>query len=60
MKSLMAALVVVGLACPAVAGGLSEPAMDAAVVAAETASSGNDNWVGIIMTLLVFSAALAD
>ena len=60
MKSLMAAVVVVGLACPAGAGGLSEPAMDPVVVAAETASSGNDNWVGIIMTLLVFGAALAD
>lgn len=60
MKSLMAAVMVVGLACPAVAGGLSEPAMDVAVVAAETAASGQDNWVVILMTLLVFGAALAD
>ena len=42
------------------AGGLSEPAMDPAVVEAETASSGADNWVGIVMTLLVFGAAVAD
>ena len=60
MKKLMVALVVVGLTGPALAGGLSEPAMDAAVVAAETASSGGDNWVGIVMTLLVLGAALAD
>ena len=60
MKKLMVALVVVGLVRPALAGGLSEPAMDAAVVAAETASSGGDNWVGIVMTLLVLGAALAD
>ena len=60
MKRVLVALMVTGLAGAAAAGGLSEPAMDAAVVAAETASSGNDSWVGIVMTLLVFGAALAD
>ena len=60
MKKLSIALVVVALAGPAVAGGLSEPAMDPAVVAAETSSSGSDNWVGIVMTVLVLAAALAD
>ena len=42
------------------AGGLSEPAMDPAVVAADAASSGGDNWVGIVMTLLVFGAAVSN
>lgn len=60
MKKLVMALALVGSVAPAFAGGLSEPAMDPAVVAAETASSGGDNWVGVLMTLLVFGAAIAD
>ena len=60
MKKLVMALALVGSAVPALAGGLSEPAMDPAVVVAETASSGGDNWVGVLMTLLVFGAALGN
>ena len=58
MKTLLLALAFLGAGLPALAGGLAEPAMDAAVVEAQTASSGNDNWVGIVMTLLVFGAAV--
>ena len=60
MKNFVLGLAFVGAAFPALAGGLVEPAMDPAVVAAETASSSGDNWVGIVMTLLVFGVALAD
>lgn len=60
MKSLILALAFVGFGVPALAGGLGEPAMDPAVVAADAALSAGDNWVGIVMTLLVFGAALAD
>lgn len=60
MKTLILALVVLGTGLPALAGGLSEPAMDPAVVEAQTASSGSDNWVGIVMTLLVFGAAVSN
>lgn len=43
----------------ALAGGLPEPAMEPAVIAADTASSAGDDWVGILMTALVFAAALS-
>lgn len=60
MKEFLVLVAFFGMVVTASAGGLAEPAMDPAVVAAETAASGADNWVGIVMTLLVFGAALAD
>lgn len=59
MKKLVMALLVVGSAGPVFAGGLTEPTMDPAVVAADTSSSGGDNWVGVMMSLLVLGAALS-
>jgi hypothetical protein len=59
MKTTRIALLVVGSLSPAFAGGMTEPVMEVGVVAAETASSGGDEWVGIMMTLLVFGAAVA-
>ena len=60
MKKLGIALVVLGTGLPAVAGGLGEPTMDPVVVAAETSSSSGDNWVGVMMSLLVLGAALSN
>lgn len=60
MKRFLLAFALVTLVSPAAAGGLTEPAMDPVVVAAETASSGDDNWVGVLMLVLVFGAAIAD
>jgi hypothetical protein len=57
-KTIIAFLLVSGLS-PAFAGGLTEPVMEEAVIVADTASSGGDNWVGIMMTLLVFGTAVA-
>ncbi len=58
MKKLLLTLALISAVSPALAGGLTEPAMDPAVVAAET-SSGGDNWVGVMMTLVVLGAALS-
>lgn len=60
MKEFLVLVAFFGMVVTASAGGLAEPAMDPAVVAAETASSGSDNWVGILLTLLVFGTAIAD
>lgn len=60
MKTILMAFAVALLVSPVAAGGLTEPAMDPAVVATETASSGDDNWVGVMMLVLVFGAAIAD
>jgi hypothetical protein len=58
MKKLVIAFALIAAVSPALAGGLTEPAMDPAIVAADT-SSGGDNWVGVMMTLLVLGAALS-
>jgi hypothetical protein len=60
MKKFVLASALVFAVSPALAGGLTEPAMDPAVVAANTASSGGDTWVGIMMLVLVFGTAIAD
>jgi hypothetical protein len=60
MKKLVIALALVASVGPVTAGGLTEPAMDPAVVTAETGSSGGDNWVGIMMLVLVLGAAVSD
>ena len=60
MKKLVLILALVGSAGPVVAGGLGEPAMDPAVVAEDVASSGSDNWVGVMMSLLVLVAAVSN
>lgn len=60
MKRCAWALVLAGFATMAQAGGPVEPVMEPAVVEAETASSGGDNWVGVAMTVLMFGAALAN
>lgn len=59
MKSLIVVLALMGTVAPALAGGLTEPAMDPAVVVADTASSSSDNWVGIVMSMLVIGVAIA-
>ena len=56
MKTAILAATLCLAAVPALAGGYAEPVMDPAVVA--DAVTANDNWVGILMTLLVFAAAL--
>ncbi|MGB8814155.1 MAG: hypothetical protein WCC57_13340 [Paracoccaceae bacterium] len=58
MKRICMAIGVVYLAGAALAGGVTEPAMDPAVVA-EAASSGGDNWVGFMMLALTLGTALA-
>jgi hypothetical protein len=60
MKKLVVALALVASIGPVSGGGLTEPAMDTAVVAEETGSSGGDNWVGIMMLVLVVAAAVSD
>lgn len=60
MKEFLVLVAFFGMVVSASAGGLTEPAMDPAVVEAETASSASDNWVGIVLTLLVFGTAIAD
>ncbi len=60
MKKTILVLALMGFANGAFAGGLSEPAMDPAVVAEEVASSGSDNWVGIMMLVLVAAAAASN
>ena len=54
------ALVLICLASVAHAGGMAEPVMEPAVLEAETASSANDNWVGIMMLALTIGAAVAN
>jgi hypothetical protein len=59
MKKTIVAILLASNLSPAFAGGLTEPVMETEVILADTASSGGDNWVGIMMTLLVFGAAVA-
>ncbi len=60
MKKSVIALALVASIGPVSAGGLTEPAMDPAAVAEETGSSAGDNWVGIMMLVLVVAAAVSD
>ena len=56
-----AGLWLAGLAAgAAIAGGMAAPVMDEAVVAEDTASSGGDNWVGILMLVLVAATVASD
>jgi hypothetical protein len=59
MKTTLLALLLATSTSAAYAGGLAEPVMTEAIIVADTASSGGDEWVGITMTLLVFGAAIA-
>jgi hypothetical protein len=59
MKTTLVAMLITSSLSPASAGGMPEPVMQEAVIVADTASSGGDNWVGIMMTVLVFGAAVA-
>jgi len=59
MKTAFTVLALLGGLSPAFAGGMAEPVMDEAVILADTASSGGDEWVVIMMTVLVFGAAVA-
>ena len=60
MKRLVLAVALSYLAAPAFADGPSVPIIEPEVIIVETAaSSGGDNWVGILLTLIVFGAALA-
>jgi hypothetical protein len=56
-----AGLLVAGLASgTALAGGMAAPVMDEAVVAEDAASSADDNWVGILMLVLVAAAVASN
>lgn len=44
----------------AMAGGMAGPVMDQTVVVEDTASSGGDNWVGILMLALVAAAVASN
>jgi hypothetical protein len=57
MKGFGLALALSVFATASLAGGI-EPAMDPVFVEEEAASSANDNWAGIILTLLLIGAAL--
>jgi hypothetical protein len=59
MKTILATLLIVSSLSPAIAGGLPEPVMEEEVIITDTASSGGDEWVGIMMTVLVLGAAAA-
>lgn len=59
MKRIFFGIVFSCLASAAMAGGMTEPVMEPAVVEAETASSGGDNWVGLLMLALVVGAVAA-
>lgn len=59
MKTALTILALLGGLSPAVAGGMAEPVMDQTIILSDTASSGGDEWVGIMMTVLVFGAAVA-
>jgi hypothetical protein len=59
MKKTVIAVLLASTLSPALAGGVTESVMETEVIVADTASSGGDNWVGIMMTLLVFGAAVA-
>ena len=56
MKTFALALALSAAASASLAGGI-EPVMDPVVVAT-AASSANDNWAGITLTLLLLAAAL--
>ncbi len=60
MKKLALAFVLSAAATTAFAGGTSEPVIEPEVIVAGTSSSGGDNWVGILMTLLTFGTALSN
>jgi hypothetical protein len=61
LKAGAAGLWLAGIAAgSAVAGGMADPVMDQAVVVEDTASSGGDNWVGILMLVLVAAAVASD
>jgi len=45
-----------GVAC---ADGLSDPIIEPEIIEGATASSGGDNWVGLVMTLAVLGTALS-
>ena len=44
----------------ALAGGMATPVMDEAVVVEDAASSSSDNWVGILMLVLVVAAVASN
>lgn len=58
MKPVLLAATLALAAAPALAGGYAEPVMEPAVIA--EAVTADHTWVGILMTLLVFGAALAN
>ncbi|HEX9857028.1 MAG TPA: hypothetical protein VGA75_01640 [Paracoccaceae bacterium] len=58
MKRIFIGIVFSCLAGTAIAGGIAEPVMEPAVVEAETASSGGDNWVGLLMLALIAGTVL--
>jgi hypothetical protein len=59
MKTTLIAGLIMASLTPAFAGGMTEPVMEESVIIADTASSGGDNWVGIMMTVLVLGASVA-
>jgi len=56
MKSTIAAAILLALSGAAYADGVSDAKIEPAVIQDATVSS-NDNWVGLVMTLIVFGVA---
>ena len=59
MTKILITLALATTLSPAFAGGMAEPVMATEVIVADTAASGGDEWVGVLMTLLVFGTAVA-
>lgn len=59
MKRIACIGLLICMAGTATAGGPVVTVMDPVAVEAQTASSGGDNWVGVLMTLLVVAAVLS-
>lgn len=60
MKQVYHAAAFVLLAGPALAGGMAEPVMAPTVIEEGAASSGSDDWVGILMLIAVIGAVASN
>ncbi|MGB3177993.1 MAG: hypothetical protein WBA90_08965 [Albidovulum sp.] len=58
MKTAALILALGAFATPALSGGMNDAVMEPDVIVEDTASSANDNWAGIVLTLLLVGAAL--
>ncbi|MGC1428282.1 MAG: hypothetical protein WA822_06800 [Albidovulum sp.] len=58
MKTAALILALGAFATPSFAGGMNDAVMEPMTIVEDTASSANDNWAGIVLTLLLVGAAL--